>query len=318
VLTIAVINHETPDLTAGCVRSIRAFPPTEPFEAIVVDNGSSEETLQRLREIDGARIVETGRNAGFAAGVNRCVSEAAPHADVIVVLNSDTEVEAGALDALAAAARGDRVGLAAPMLRYPDGTPQRSAYSRFPSLATMWATLCIPAAFAQDKLERIVGHASVLSLTDHDAGVRPLHVMGAAMALRRAAWDEVGPFDERYFMYLEETDWQERLHARGWNVELVPSARVVHLHRGGDGAPGVPPLTYLDSTRLYFSSRGVNDWAVRATMATALFVSLIVLLAYRPFSRWAPSHREIVEASIGPTRRALAHATRGRTVPRPG
>lgn len=318
MLTVAVINYETPELTAGCVASVLAAAPAEPFEAIVVDNGSCEATLRQLRAIEGARLVETGRNGGFAVGVNRCMAEASSASDVVVVLNSDTEVRPGALDALAAAARADGVGMSAPVLLYPDGHVQRSAHRRFPTLRTVWATLCVPLGFARSRLDRLVRHPATLSVAEHEAGVRPRHVMGAAMAFRREAWEQVGGFDERFFMYLEETDWQERLATRGWAVELVPQARVVHLHRGGEAAAGVAPLAYLDSTRIYFGERGARSWAVQATMVSSLLVSLLVLLLYRPLTRWVPGHRAMIVASVPEARSALLHAVRGRSVVRAG
>lgn len=318
MLTVAIINYETPDLTGRCVRSILDAPPAERCEVLVVDNGSSEATLVQLRALDGARLVETGVNGGFAAGINRCVAEADPEADVIAVFNSDTEVQPGAIDALAAAARQPGVGLSAPVMLDRRREVQRSGHRRFPTLWTTWMALCIPLAYGQFLLERVVRHPSSLSVAEHEAGVQPLHVMGAVMAFRREAWEQVGPFDERFFMYLEETDWQRRLHDAGWQVALVPQARVLHLHRGGDEAVGVPPLVYLDSARIYFRSLGRSDLAIRAALASSLLVSWLALVLYRPFTRWVPAHRSIVAASLPLAWRGFVHAALGRRVVRPG
>lgn len=317
VLALAIINYETPGLTGNCARSIAACPPSEPYEVLVVDNGSSTGTVAELRRLEGVRVVETGLNGGFAAGVNRCLAEAAPEADVIVVLNSDTEVQPGALDALAAAARRPGVGLAAPIVLNRQRNVQRSAHRRFPTLATTWASICAPLAFAQLLVERYVPHATALSVAEHEAGEPALHVMGAVMAFRRDAWRDVGPFDERFFLYLEETDWQLRLHDAGWRVTLVPEARVLHLHRGGDEAIVVPTLHYLDSARLYFRARGHSDRTVRAVLASALLISYLALRVYAPLTRWVPAHRVIVPASIPLARRGIRHLVRGEWTPRP-
>ena len=317
MLSITIINYQTPDLTEACVASVHRAPPTEPFEVIVVDNGSSEETLAPLRGLAGARLVETGVNGGFAAGVNRCVAEAAQDADVVVVLNSDTEVQPGALDALAAAARADGVGMSAPVVLDRQRNVQRSAHRRFPTLWTIWMAICVPLVYVQWLLERWVRHPSSLSVAEHEQGGTPMHVMGAVLVIRREAFEQVGPFDERYFMYFEETEWQQRLHDAGWRIALVPEARVLHLHRGGDEAVGVPTLMYLDSARIYFRSHGRRDLAVRAVLASALLISYLALLAYRPFSRWVPAHRTIVAASLPRAWAGFVHAARGRTLPRP-
>lgn len=317
VLTVAVVNYETPALTADCVRSLLAAPPSEPFEALVIDNGSCAETRGALRALDGPRLVETGVNGGFSAAVNRCLAEADPAADVVVVLNSDTQVEPGALDALARAARRDGVGLAAPLLLDRDGHLQCSAFDRYPTLWTTWATLCLPFASVRMRLRRSPRPVAGLSEAAHRAGARAEHVTGAAMAFRRAAWDAVGPFDERYFLYFEETEWQRRLRDAGWDVALVPEARMLHLHRGGELTAIVPPLVYLDSARRYYGERGIPDLATRATLATALLGTYLTLLALRPLTRWAPAYRDVVAASLAPARRALLHVLRGSTVPRP-
>jgi GT2 family glycosyltransferase len=318
VLSIAILNYETPDLTADCVRSILRTPPVEAFELVVVDNGSSEATLAELRALRHVRLVETGINGGFAAGVNRCVDAADAAADVIVVLNSDTQVEAGALDALACAVRRPGIGLSAPVLLDRHGRLQRSAHRRFPTLWTTWMALCTPLAYARLRIERILAHPTCLTESEHEAGTRPTHVMGAVMAFGRDAWDDVGPFDERFFMYLEETEWQRRLHEAGWGVELVPAARVLHLHRGGDEAVAVPPLSYLDSARTYFGLLGHRDRAIRAVLASSLLLSYVTLRLYAPFTRWTPAHRDTVRASLPLARSGSVHALRGRTVPRPG
>lgn len=316
VLTVAVVNYETPGLTAACVRSVLAAAPSEPFELMVVDNGSAPATVEQLRAIDGARLVATGVNGGFAAAVNRCVAEADAASDVIVVLNSDTEVASGALDALARGARDGRTGLAAPVLHGADGAIQCSAYDRFPSLWTLWGTLCVPFAALRARLLRSE-RAGALTPAQHEAGEPARHVTGAAMAIRREAWDATGPFDERFFMYFEETEWQERMTARGWNVALAPAARVRHLHRGGELTAIVPPLVYVDSARTYFRTRGHRDLTVRATLAAALGPTLLMLLLLRPVARLVPSRRAQIEASRAPARRALTHVLRGSTVPRP-
>lgn len=317
MLSVAILTYETAELTRRCVRSIVDAPPAEAHEIVVVDNGSSPATLAALRGLDGVRLVETGVNGGFAAGINRCMAAADPAADVVVLLNSDTEVLPGALDALAAAARAPGIGMAAPVLLERDGRVQRSAHRRFPTLWSSWVTVCTPLGFAQRRLERVWRHPSSFSVAEHEAGGQPLHVTGAAMAVGRDAWAAVGPFDERYFMYLEETEWQLRMHRAGWRVELVPDARVRHLHRGGETAIAVPPLIYLDSVRMYFRALGRSDRSVRAALASALFVAYLALRVYAPLTRFAPAHRDVVRESLPLARAGLLHVLRGRVVPRP-
>jgi len=140
--------------------------------------------------------------------------------------------------------------------------------------------------------------------------------MGAAMVFSRAAWERVGRFDERFFMYLEETDWQQRAQRQGLAVELVPAARVRHLHRGGAHA-AIPPLFFLDSARVYFGERGHGDRAIRLALASALLLSALAAALFAPLARRRPALRELARASRGAAWSGAIHLLRGRTVARP-
>jgi N-acetylglucosaminyl-diphospho-decaprenol L-rhamnosyltransferase len=218
-----VVNYEGGDRLVGCVRSIVADTSAGPVEVVVVDNGSSDGSIDALRAaIPGASVVRAPGNVGYARAANLGI--AATRAPVVAVLNVDTVVEAGAakvlLDRLD---REARLGAVGPQLRNPDGTS-------YPSSRTMPS---IPVA---------VGHAVVglwkpdnrfttrYRQLDADPTVPRLVdvVSGAAIWLRRAALDDVGGWDERYFMYLEDTDLCWRLRRAGWEVAYEPSAVVDH------------------------------------------------------------------------------------------
>lgn len=317
VLAIAIINYETAGLTQNCVLSVQKSPPSESYEIVVVDNGSSAECLTKLRRLGGIRLIETGENGGFAVGVNRCLASTSPDADVVIVLNSDTEVEPLALDALAKVARKPGIGLAAPLLVGADGQPQRSGHRRFPTLATTWLGVCAPLSFLLSRLDGVVRHPTELSVSAHKRGTAPAHVMGAVMAIRRQAFDATGGFDEAYFLYFEETEWQGRLRAAGWQISLVPRARVRHLHRGGDVAIAAPSPWYLDSAIRYFGARGRSPRLIRAVLASAVATTGIALRIYEPLSRRYPSHHRAVVASRPRVRAALTQLAEGRRLSRP-
>ena len=218
-----VVNYEGGDRLVGCVHSIVADTSAGPVEVVVVDNGSRDGSIDALRAaIPGASVVRAPGNVGYARAANLGI--AATRAPVVAVLNVDTVVEAGAakvlLDRLD---REARLGAVGPQLRNPDGTS-------YPSSRTMPS---IPVA---------VGHAVVglwkpdnrfttrYRQLDADPTVPRLVdvVSGAAIWLRRAALDDVGGWDERYFMYLEDTDLCWRLRRAGWEVAYEPSAVVDH------------------------------------------------------------------------------------------
>jgi N-acetylglucosaminyl-diphospho-decaprenol L-rhamnosyltransferase len=218
-----VINYEGGDRLVGCVRSILADTSAGPVEVVVVDNGSSDGSIDSLRAaIPGARVVRAPGNVGYARAAN--LGTAASRAPVVAVLNVDTVLESGAAKALLDRLdREARLGAVGPQLRNPDGTI-------YPSARTMPS---IPVA---------IGHAVVglwkpdnrftarYRQLDADPTVPRLVdvVSGAAIWLRRIALDDVGGWDERYFMYLEDTDLCWRLRRAGWDVAYEPSAVVDH------------------------------------------------------------------------------------------
>jgi GT2 family glycosyltransferase len=126
--------------------------------------------------------------------------------------------------------------------------------------------------------------------------VRVAHATGAALAIRRAAYRQAGPFDEGFFLYLEETEWQERARRFGWTVEVVPDAEVVHLVRGGGAAAAAPSPHFVWSAERYLRLRGVPPRTARAALGAGILSSRLGLRA--------------IAAVFPSRRRAALHAAR--------
>jgi N-acetylglucosaminyl-diphospho-decaprenol L-rhamnosyltransferase len=200
------------------------------LETVVVDNGSSDGTVAFVRErFPTVRVVETD-NHGLAAGWNRGVAET--DSEFVVVLNADAWLVENAVEQLlAASARHPRAAVIGPRLLNSDGTLQRSVrgYPTVWRLATEYLYLRKLAPRSR------VFNAFYGAGFDHASEREVEWVMGACMFLRRRAYDEVGPFDERYFLFSEEVDWMRRAADRGWSVVFTPSARCVHLGGAAHG-----------------------------------------------------------------------------------
>jgi N-acetylglucosaminyl-diphospho-decaprenol L-rhamnosyltransferase len=199
-------------------------------DTVVVDNGSSDGTPDVVRErFAGVRVIESS-NDGLAAGWNRGI--AATDAEHVLVLNADAWLVGDALARLVdAAARHPRAAVVGPRLLNADGTLQRSVrgYPTLWRLATEYLYLRKLAPGSQ-ALNAFYGAGF-----DHETEREVDWVMGACFLLRRSAYDEVGPFDERYFLFSEEVDWMRRAADAGWSVVFTPEAGCVHVGGAAHG-----------------------------------------------------------------------------------
>ncbi|MDX6505625.1 MAG: hypothetical protein QOG06_269 [Gaiellaceae bacterium] len=202
----------------------RALESVRGYETIVVDNGSTDGTVDLVRErFPEARLIEQA-NTGLGGGSNTGMRVAS--GDWFLLLNSDAWALEGALERLVAfAEQHHEAGVVGPKLRYPDGSLQRSVRG-FP---TVWR-LATEYLF----LRKLAPRSRALNAF-YGAGFaydRPLEaefLMGSVWLVRREAADAVGLFDEDFFMFSEETDWAYRFRQAGWKVLFTPHAEFVHV-----------------------------------------------------------------------------------------
>jgi N-acetylglucosaminyl-diphospho-decaprenol L-rhamnosyltransferase len=269
-VSVLIVSFNTRGLTLEAIGSVAATPDVE---TIVVDNGSSDGSAADIAaQFPSVRLVRSETNLGFAGGVNRAATFA--NGSALLVLNSDARLEPGALERLGDLLdRRPRAGLVAPALFYPDGRPQPAAF-KFPGLVQIALDLHPVDRLVNTRLNGRI-HATRPTRIDHP--------LGACMLIQRAAWADVGPLDEGYFMYLEEIDWCRRARARGWEVWQHPGARAIH--HGGS------------STRQQADAMFTQLWLAR-------------LRYYRRFS--GPTYNRLVHALVRLGFRADARATRVR------
>jgi N-acetylglucosaminyl-diphospho-decaprenol L-rhamnosyltransferase len=217
-VSVLVVSYNTRDLLLRALAPLQAAPT---LEVVVVDNASGDESADAVAaRFPSVTLVRAGTNRGFAAGVNLAAEAAS--GEVLLLLNPDAALPPGGARALAdfldARPRAAAVGAA---LRYADGTHQAAAF-RFPGLVQLGLDFFPVPRLADTRLNGRVAA--------RDTPVPIDHPLGACMAIRRAAWDEVGPLDEGYFMYVEEVDWCRRARRLGWEVWHAP--HVVAVHQG--------------------------------------------------------------------------------------
>jgi len=221
-LSIVIPTHNTCELVLQCLASL-AEGGVEPIEVVVVDDASQDGTVEAVRVAHpGIEVVETGRNLGFSGAANLGFERTS--ADLVLVLNSDTEVCRQSLVALVAAFDEDEsLGVAGAELLNPDGTPQWRA-GRWPSRAWLFAQASGLGAVASRLPGRRGAGASSTGSVDW--------VSGAAIAVRRAVWTSCGPFDDEYRFYCQDLDLCWSANQAGFGVAVVPGFYVLH-HLGG-------------------------------------------------------------------------------------
>jgi N-acetylglucosaminyl-diphospho-decaprenol L-rhamnosyltransferase len=242
-----------------------------PVTVVLADNGSTdgapEEAVERY---PGTRLLHMGGNLGYGSAANRGVDTAPADDEFVIVANPDVVWGPNSIDELLAAAeRWPRAGSLGPLVRDPDGAVYPSA-RHLPSLVRggmhavvgfVWKTNPWTRAYRQEYLEP----------TERPVG----WLSGSCLLLRRAAFDQVRGFDERYFMYMEDVDLGDRLGQAGWLNVYVPSAEILHDKGHSTGRDPASNLrAHHESTYIYLSDRHFGWWRapLRWTMKSALKV----------------------------------------------
>jgi len=196
---------------------------------VVSDNGSSDGSREFLRERYGerVRIIENGENLGFGAACNRAF--AAMSSDYVFLLNPDAELKDRAIANMVTFMDGHGTcGIAGSRIYNYDGTVQESA-GEFDT----WAGAFLrSSAWGEWPLLRRFANGASLREWHYDTERRVDLAIGAALAIRRKLIDEIGPFDERFFLYHEEVDFAKRAADAGWESWFVPSSEAVHEGMG--------------------------------------------------------------------------------------
>lgn len=228
---VAIVSYNTVDLLRDCLASLAAC--TLPVAVVVVDNGSHDGSVAMIaEEFPAVTVLTPDTNLGFARGTNlalRRLQADAPALEWYYLLNPDTVVYPGALEALVAFGQAHpRVGVVSPRLVNLDGSLQRGVF-RFPTpLMTLFDVLP-PGEATPGRFYDSWWHGRY---PQEAAGTAPFpvdHPLGAALLTRAQVLAEVGLLDEDYFMYAEEVDWCQRVRRAGWAIWQVPTAVVMHV-----------------------------------------------------------------------------------------
>ncbi len=230
-LEVVIVSHGAGELLRRCLRSLREHPAGGEMRVTVVDSGSPDGTPDMVaREFPEVRLLRRG-NIGFSAANNLALRES--EAAAVLLLNPDTEVYAGTLDAALARLRSEpRIGMVGVKLVMENGELDHACKRSFPTPLSALAHFTgvgrsadVPGALSQYRATR---------LGDDEPGEVDA-VNGAFMLCRAAAVQDVGLLDEGYWLYMEDLDWCHRFWDAGWKVFYEPAGVALHVKGGSSG-----------------------------------------------------------------------------------
>ena len=237
VLSIVIVSFNARADLVNCLLSLKKAPPsTEGHEIIVVDNASTDGSVEAAERIPGVRVIRMGRNAGFAAANNAGIRES--RGDLLLLLNSDTLVPPGALNHLVERlAATDAAAIAGPRLVDGDGRPELS-----------FGRMISPFNELRQK-RRTAGWIEAETAREQFVD----WVSGACLLVRRADAEAVGLLDERFFLYTEDVDFCHAVRMRGGKVLFTPVASVTHLRgRSRASMPEASRKAYRQSQLAFY------------------------------------------------------------------
>lgn len=291
---MSIINYKTADLTiaaaASVLEDIAQLSENESARVVIVDNASGDGSAQAIADwIAGldrdapVDLVLSDSNSGFSGGHNQGIAHMP--AAFYLLFNSDAVLRPGCLSTLLAATRAHpKAGLFAPQIEYDDGEVQTSTF-RFASPASEM----IRAAQTGPLTRLLKNH--VVALPDPESGSQIEWASFAGILLREEMVQEIGPMDEGYFLYYEDSEYCLRARRAGWGIAHVPAARMVHF-RGGSGPvktlqkqkKRMPPYFYASRARFLYQAHGrLGLWAANLAWYLGRGVALMrALLGRRP------------------------------------
>ncbi|MET8308078.1 glycosyltransferase family 2 protein [Micromonospora sp. NPDC005173] len=289
-IAVVVVTYNSERLLADLIASLRPGLAGIDWHLTVADNASADGTVDAVRQLaPAATVVEMGRNAGYAAGINAGVAAAEPHSAVLV-LNPDVRLGAGCGFELIKALRTPGTGIAVPRLVDGDGE-LIFTMRREPSILRTLGD----AVLGAERAGRYPALGEVVTDHGHYANEAiTAWAEGSTLLIGAECWRRCAPWEEYFFLYSEETDFALRARDAGFITRFTPAAEAVHLEGDSRQSPGMWALLTLNRVRLYRRRHG--------RLATAAFwAALLARELSRALLRRRPS-QAAVRALLSPAR----------------
>jgi len=286
VFDIIIVNYNTTDYLSRCLRSVYDSLDSLPAMIFVQDNGSVDNVERVTSLFPEVILSRNATNIGYSKAVNNALRVSS--ASYVVLLNPDSYVMQGFFEnALHHMKENSQVGILGPKILNSDGSVQGSARS-FPSPITglFGRNTLLTKLLPNNRFSR----QNVI--TKRSDGITPIEVdwvSGACMVVRKAAIDDVGPLDERFFLYWEDADWCRRMWGSGWKVVYYPQAAVMHYVGGSsEKLPLRSTVEFHKSAYRLFAkeARGAKRFAKPLAM-WALGLRFLLSFSWYALNHWS-------------------------------
>lgn len=238
-VAVVILNYRVKDLLVECVKSVQKSSYKD-IRIYVVDNDSRDGLEKEIEKMDGVKFIQTGANLGYTGGNNIGIKKALEDgANFIFILNPDTEVDPSCISEGLAVMEDEQVGVVGPKILFPDKK-------------TIWY-----AGGILDKLNVIGSHrgADEKDCSQYDAEEETDYVSGAAMLVKAEVFEKIGLFDERYFLYYEDSDFCHRAKQSGFKIMYAPKAIIFHQNAKSTGLGSSLQDYYISRNRFLFASK---------------------------------------------------------------
>jgi len=289
-LSIIIVNYNVKHRLRECLLSIYRSTKGTSFEIIVVDNNSTDGSVDMVKsEFPAVKLIENSQNLGFARAANQGLKE--NKGRYILLLNPDTIVLPNALDKMVEFMEANsEAGALGCKLLNPDGSLQPSCRS-FPTLITvLFENTGLEKLFLRNRIigRHRIGHWDYNDIREVD------QPMGSALMVRRETATQVGLMDEQFYMYYEDVDWCFRIKKGGWKIYFLPSAQIIH-YGGQSASPNMAKMRiqgYKSRHRFFRKHYGIlPEWIVKQMDFFGLILKTLYRTATLPITSMEESNR---------------------------
>lgn len=262
-VAIIIVHYNSEDETRGCLRSLKKIQHENlKISVVVVDNGSKEilEVPESQRP-ENTTILRSDSNLGFTSGNNLGIRHANEHAnpDYILLLNNDTFVKEDFLEELVKTAeKTENAGIITPLIYFAPGKEyHQSSYTEDQHGNVIWYG---GGSIDWKNLDSFHRGVDELDRHHYDTYTESDFATGCCALIPRKVLDQIGAFDPRYFLYLEDVDLSIRISKAGYKVVFCPTAKIWHINAGSSGGSGSPLQQYYQTrNRLFFFMKYANN-----------------------------------------------------------